>query len=303
MKEQKQIKITRWMHTALTISLLESPVQCAKHLGISITTVYRHIDALEKALEFKIFERSNSGWKLRSEASVLLKTSKQIERLLVSAENEIRHAAGTESGHLRIAVSDDFATYVTKHFKVFCHSYPNIIPELIISSEFSNLKNGQADVAIRPDMDPGDELVGQRIAEMKHAYFASQNYIKLNGIPKDKNDLNNHRICGYGTALKNYSAAKWQTKYINTESFIANFGTTTAIAQATAEDLGIGLLPFFVGDNLPNISSVFKIEDDLSIDIWLVATVAARKRPKVNAFFDFLSKVMKADKDMFAGSG
>jgi DNA-binding transcriptional LysR family regulator len=301
MQEQKQLKITRWMHTALAISKLESPVQCAKYLGISITTVYRHIDALEKALEFKIFDRNNSGWKLREEASVLLNTSKQIERLLIDAENEIRHTAGTESGNLRIAVSDDFARYVTGHLKAFCQRYPKIKPELVVSSEFSDLRNGQADVAIRPDMDPGDNLAGQRVAEMKHAFYASQNYMKLNGILKSKSDLDNHNICGYGTALQNYAVARWQKKYIDPEAFVASFSTTTAIAQAIVEDLGIGLLPCFVGDSLPEVSSIMKLDDDLSIDIWLVSTVVVRKRPKVTAFFDFFSKVMKADKSLFSG--
>ncbi len=302
MKNIKQSQITQWMHTVLTIAQLHSPQQSAQHLGISITTVYRHIDALEKALEFKIFIRNHSGWELRKEALFLLKTSTQIEQLLLHAENEMRHAAGTESGNLRIAVSDDFAHYIIKHLKAFRQIYPKIMPELIISNVFSDLKNAQADVAIRPDMDPGDELIGQRIAEMKHAFYASRSYIKEHGIVKNHADFNRHHICGYGSALKNYTAGKWQHRHISPDSIIAKFDTTSAIVQATIEGLGIGLLPCFVGDGLSELTSVLQLENELTIDIWLVTTVATRKRPKVSAFFDYFAKAMKADKAKFSGS-
>jgi len=301
MKEQRQTKISHWMHTALSITTSGSPAESAKTLGISITTVYRHLDALEKALEFKIFDRSNSGWELKDEASILLKTSEEIEKLLLHAENEIRHAAGTESGILRIAVSDDFASYITKYLHGFCQTYPQIQPELIISSQFSDLVHGHADVAIRPDMDPGDNLVGQRIGVMKHALYASDNYIKKNGSPHNNRDFKNHFICGYGFELQGYSVARWERKNIPSESIIARFGTTTAITHAVIEGLGIGLLPCFVGDSEPTLSQILKVKDDLPIDIWLVTTVTNRKRPKVEAFFNFFGRLMKQDRSRFIG--
>lgn len=300
-KEQQQTKISHWMHTALSIATLGSPAKSAKYLGISITTIYRHLDALEKAIEFNIFDRSNSGWKLKDEASILLKTSKEIEQLLSHAENEIRHAAGVESGILRIAVSDDFASYVCKHLQDFCQTYPQIQPELIISSQFSDLVHGHADVAIRPDMNPGDNLVGQHIDMMNHALYASEDYIKKRDLPSHSHDLKNHLICGYGFELQNYSAARWESENIPPESIIARFGTTTAMAQAVLEGLGIGILPCFIGDDEPTLSRIIKIKCDLPIDIWLVSTVITRKRPKVKAFFDFFTPIMKADSAKFTG--
>lgn len=171
----------------------------------------------------------------------------------------------------------------------------------MISSQFSDLAHDQADVAIRPDMDPGDNLVGHRIGVMKHAFYASDEYIKKKGSPSDKPDLSNHPVCGYGFELKDYSVAKWENKNILPESIIARFGTTTALTQAVIEGLGIGLLPCFVGDSKPELSPVFIVAGGLPVDIWLVSTVASRRRPKVRAFFDYFTHLMKADSAKFTG--
>ena len=213
MSNISQRKMSLWMQTAMVVAVSKSPAISAKQLGLSITTVYRHVEALEQALQFRIFNRSHNGWILRDGAEVLLQTAGKVETLLAQAESEIRHAAGKEKGTLRIAVSDDFATYyVTPLLQRFCAQYPDIQPELIISRNFANLAGGQADVAIRPDMDPGDTLVGQRVGCMTHAFYASNEYIKHNRQSFSLSDLSTHKICGYGFGLRDYAAAQWLDK-------------------------------------------------------------------------------------------
>jgi DNA-binding transcriptional LysR family regulator len=63
----------------------------------------------------------------------------------------------------------------------------------------------------------------------------------------------------------------------------------------------IGLLPCFVGDHLPGISPVLKISDTLPIDIWLVTAATNRKRPKVQAFFQFFAAKLRDDESRFIG--
>ena len=79
------------------------------------------------------------------------------------------------------------------------------MPELIISAKFSDLAQGEADVAIRPDMNPGDTLVGQRVGVMKHAFYASGDYLDQKGFSASNLDLDDHSVCGYGADLRSYS--------------------------------------------------------------------------------------------------
>ncbi|VAW00329.1 hypothetical protein MNBD_ALPHA08-2382 [hydrothermal vent metagenome] len=295
-------KISLWMQTAMSVASSKSPTISARQLGISVTTVYRHVDLLEQSLQYKIFIRRPNGWILREQAGILIKTGHKIEQLLARAEGEIRKAAGVEEGNLRIAVSDDFAAfYVTPHLQKFCATYPEIKPELVISSDFADLVHGQADVAIRPDMDPGDSLVGQRVARLTHAFYASADFLQQNGKPTNLRDLKNFKICDFGHHLSRYTAAIWLKKHVPSHATIARFGNTSTMVLAVEASLGIGLLPCYIGDKLSSLSPVLKIPGTLPVDIWLVSAATNRKRPKIQAFFNFFAPLIRADKGKFLG--
>ena len=291
-----------WMHTALDVAVSGSPSRSAGQLGFNITTVYRHLDALEQSLGVQIFMRRHSGWQLTSEAVGLLEIATKIERLVQQADDELATLSKRVDRHLRIAVSDDFAAYyVGQHLKDFCDLHERLMPELIISSAFSDLAQGEADVAIRPDMNPGDTLVGQRVGVMKHAFYASNDYLDKHDCSASILDLNDHSICAYGADLRNYSASQWIEQHIRTEAIIARFGNVTAMIQAMSQGVGIGLLPCYIGDTLPGLSLVSTVEGGLPIDIWLVTASTNKKRSKVQAFFKFFATKIRSDASRFAG--
>jgi DNA-binding transcriptional LysR family regulator len=303
MRNQQAPNISLWMRTTLSLSVHASPALTAKLLGMNISTVYRHIDALEHSLGLSLFNRRRSGWELRKEVLSLVALGKKVESLLKEAENEIRYTAQVEGGNLRIALSDDFAAhYVAQRLKAFLKTYPAIQPELIVSNQFANLAQGAADVAIRPDMDPGDTLIGHKVGSMQHAFYASQDYVAQYGTPKSLAALKKHIVCGYGADIQNYSAAKWLDRNIPKRAIVARFGNTTTMTQAAMSGIGIGLLPCFVGDALPALIKVLKIKNMLAIDIWLVSTKGNQKLPKVRVFFDFFTAQIRADNDLFSGT-
>ncbi len=295
-------RISSWIHTALAVAQSGSPARGARQLGVSITTAYRHINALERSLGVQIFNRKHTGWTLRDELRVLVSAGEEIERVLRRAENEMRSAAGRGHQTLRIALSDDIAEhYVAPRLRAFCDAHENIQPDLIVSSEFADLASGEADVAIRPDMDPGDTLVGRRVGYITHALYASNAYVRAHGTPASLAALSDHGICGYGPALRHYTAAEWLDAHVSAEAIVARFSHTFTMARAVEEGLGVGLLPCFVGDALACVEPVMVIEGALPVDIWLVAAAASRKWPKVRAFNRFFAARMRADEALFIG--
>ena len=297
-----QKNISYWIQTALVVAESGSPTTAAKHLGINVTTVYRHLEALEQSLESKIFHRKNTGWKLYEEASVLLTAGKEIKKILQNTENELRDKLGKGNRNLRIAVSDDFAFhYLVPKLKKFCDAYKDIRPDIIISSEFTDLENGDADVAIRPDKNPGDSLIGRRVGSMNHAFYASKDYISQHGKPSTLSDLNDHVFCGYGQALQHYNAAKWIEKNIQDKNIVARFSNSTVLMNAVNSGVGIGLLPCYVGDNNAFLNIVMPIKDTMPVDIWLVATQASKNHLKIKAFFDYFAEEFHADHNLFKG--
>ncbi len=303
MKNYHHRKLTLWMQTAIAVAETGSPTRAVRILGVSITTIYRHLDALERSFGFKIFDRQQSGWTLREQASPLLMVGREIERLVKQAENDIRDAADSTHETLRIALSEEFAIhYVAPRLGAFCKAHKNIQPDLIVSSKFADLVYGEADVAIRPDRNPGDTLVGRRVGQISHALYASHDYIRQYGLPQTISVMNQHRFCGYSSNLTHYTAARWLEKNVKTGSMVARFGSTAAMTQAVAEGLGIGLIPCYVGDYNASLAPIKKIRNDLPVDIWLVTAAVNKKRSRVRAFFKFFAGAIRTDKNIFSSS-
>ena len=291
------------IQTAMAVAEAGSPVGGAKKLGVSVTTVYRHLEMLEQSLEVQVFDRHHKGWTIRKDASVLLASGKEIERLLWQTRNDIQEAAGIRSRNLRIAISEDLAShYIVPLLDDFCRANNGIQPDLIIGSDFADLVQGEADVAIRPHMDPGDILVGRRVCHMTHAFYASHDYCKQMGSISTLAELKKQTICGYGDLLKDYTAAQWMDDHIDQDDIAMRFGCTSAMIRAVTEGIGLGLLPCFVGDSISSLKSVMTVENGLRVDIWLVTAAANKKRPAVRAFFKFFGSAFRADKKRFIGS-
>ena len=291
-----------WMHSALDIAVSGSPTRSARRLGFNITTIYRHLDALEQSLGVQIFIRRHNGWQLTSEAAGLLEIGKKMEQLVDQADGELKALTKRVDRHLRVAVSDDFAAYyVAQHLQGFCEIYDWLMPELVISPQFSDLSQGEVDVAIRPDMNPGDTLVGQRVGMMKHAFYASSDYFDQYGCPDSNAALSNHFVCGYGTDLIGYTASQWIERHIKSAAIIARFGNVTSMIEAVVQGVGIGLLPCYIADHIPTLKLARSIDGGLPIDLWLVTASANKKRPKVKAFFKFFATKIRSDASQFAG--
>ncbi len=309
MQKQKSQLSCHLMQTTLSVAQTRSPTLSARQLGFSVTTVYRHIDALEHSLGVQVFDRHHSGWSLRAAAYPLLSASEQIEQLLQLARSEIQDAAGVASARLRIAVSQDMAThFVVPHLRAFCQSGALIQPELIVASSFNDLVRGEADVAIRPHGDPGDSLIGRKVCAMSHAFYGSRSYFRRHGRTargiQSAAHINwtAHDICGFGQTLSEYRAAQWLEDNIPTGAITARFDCTSTLARAVSEGVGIGLLPCFVGDRISSLRAFAKIDGGLPIDIWLVTAAANRKRDNVKSFFKFFAASLRAQKALFKGA-
>ncbi len=291
-----------YLQTLLAVARSGSPSAAAAAIGMNVTTVYRHIDGLEQALGVQVFERRHRGWIVRSEAAFLIDCGDDIERLLHRAQTQARAASGAGSPLLRIAVSDDFALhYVAPRLTALRAANRLLQPDLVVSHRFADLDLGEADVAIRPHMAPGDTLIGRKVGRMLHAIYASQDYVRRCGGPASVDELRAHAVCGFGSALADYTVAQWFAARVDPDAVVARFGSTSAMTGAVEAGLGLGLLPCFVGDAMSALVPVLAVEDGLPIDIWLVATAANRRRPNVLAFFKYFAEAIKRDAMLFRG--
>src|SRR5689334_11735980 len=96
----------------LAVSRSGSLTEAARALKTSTSTVARRIDALEKRLGVRLFDRRPSGYTLTESGGAILRKAEEVEQAILSVEREALGRDLRPSGKVRIAASDDIATHV-----------------------------------------------------------------------------------------------------------------------------------------------------------------------------------------------
>ncbi len=286
----------------LAIAETRSPLKAAEFAGVSASTMYRHINALEEKVGAKLFDRLPEGWQATAAGEDAIQLAKDVEKSVSDLEARLRVKTTVPQGALTISVSDEFAWhYIAPLLQQFRDRYPAIIPAVHVSNTFADLARHEADVAIRPSKDPGETLIGRKAGQMRHALYASRSYVKRHGAPVTIDDMTQHFVCEYDQAIKSYDVARWLSTVCSGYQVAAKFNTLSALSAAVQTGLGIAVLPCYIGDQLPGVVSIMAIEDGLPLDIWLVAHRSRKRDPNVRAFFDFFATALLRDAAMFQG--
>lgn len=288
---------------ALAVAATGSPAGAARQLRVDITTIYRRIEALERAAGTRLFVRRARGWSLVAEATAIFEVARRGQHLLDEALEAIQTSGRDKSGRLRVAASEDLAThYLAPRLATFFAAFGRIEVEIMVSPRFADLGGGEADVAIRPHHEPGNTLFGRKVGTMRHALYAAPAYLTRHGHPQSLGDLAGHAVCGFCGDLSDYSIARLINDSVPRSSMPARFSSTAALARAAIEGLGLAALPCFVGDAEPRLQRVTEVDAGVPVEIWLVTTADNRARPPVRAFMRFFSAAIRADYALLGGN-
>ncbi|MBE0585742.1 MAG: LysR family transcriptional regulator, partial [Desulfofustis sp.] len=83
----------------------------AKALGVNHSTVFRRINALEKKLQVRLFERLKSGYTLTSAGEDVLAYARQVDAQMHAIQRRIQGKDIRLSGYLKISTTDTLGYY------------------------------------------------------------------------------------------------------------------------------------------------------------------------------------------------
>jgi DNA-binding transcriptional LysR family regulator len=281
-----------------------SPSKAARALGRAPSSIYRAIERLEKTVGAPLFLRSSSGWKPTDAGLKILRLGERMEAEIAEVELSLLHRSQRFPAPVRLSASDGFASYLGPVLAAFAERQRDVTIDLLVDNNFVDLLRRQADIAIRPDMRPGDGLVGRRAGRLAHALYGSVRLLQRHGMPASLTDLSRYRLCSLTPALPHFTASSWSKAYNATHgspiAFVAN--TETALATAIAAGGGIGVLPCFIGDRLEGVTRVPAINVGEPVDIWLVTHPTLRENVVVRSLIRTLAAAIRKDARLFAGS-
>lgn len=270
----------------LAVARTGSVSGAAEKLAVNQSTVSRRINAFEAEMNVRLFERLTTGYQLTAEGQELLQRGLRIEEEATAIEHGVMGKNIELKGPVRVTVSLTVASYLLMPIlKEFNAQHPGIELRLDLSDNLYNLTQREADVALRVITGPVPEnLVGRELGKIGLAVYGEKRYLgkylrsakplPLRWIGEDNTD----------------PRPAWLHKHTDPLELVMRSNDVLATAAAIRQGLGVGRLPIFVGDALPEL---VRFEDAPTLPkrpFWFLTHPDLRRVNRVRVFSAFLSE-------------
>ncbi len=289
-------KLKIFHNVALDLNISEA----AHKMNISHSSISRQISALERDLKVSLFKRHARGLTLTEQGKILFKTAHDIFGKIALTEAKLTESKENPTGPLTIAATVAFGTtWLAPRIEKFTNSYPDIDVSIIIENKYTDLAQGEADVALRLTEPTQMDLIRFPLYEFQFKIYSSPEYIEKYGIPKDVSELPNHKIVAFGDSVEPSIPdvncildLLPKNKKVKT-LFISNmYGVMRAIGGGA----GIGALPEYMRISNNNLVPILPTIDTPKTIIYFTYPPELKGSKKIEALRDFLVREVNKEK-------
>lgn len=273
----------------------------ARALDVNPSSVYRRLEALEKALEVRLFERLRSGYRLTPAGEALAEAAEKMEREALTVEGRIKGTDVRLEGHLRLSTSEAVALHLLMPWLAeFRDTYPGLTLDVALTNQIVDLSKREADVVIRGTGHPPEHLVGRRTARISFAAYASTAY--LDRVGRDR-PLVDYDWLGFDGPMLRVQQAKWLATHVPESKIRLRFDSFSPLRQAVAQGFGCASLPWFACHDDPALERLPGTAVATDFHLWVLTHPDLRKSARVRAFLQFFGTRLAALDDRVMGRG
>ena len=236
-----------------------------RHLGMPLTTVSRHLAALEDHLGVRLITRTTRDLVLTEAGRHYLNSCRRVISELETAERLVAGEQGEPQGELAITAPVVFGRLqVLPITTEFLRTFPRVTVRLLLVDRVLELLEEGLDVAVRIGPLPDSSLIATRVGIIRHVTCASPAYLDERGAPPSPRELADHDCISF-TALSAgdrwvYPAGKARQRIGVRPRLVVN--TAEAAIDAARSGLGITrVLSYQVAKDLADRSLRLILED------------------------------------------
>lgn len=290
---------------ALAIGRGGSVGAAAQMLGVNATTVQRRLDALERALGARLFDRSRGGYHpteagrmVIEQAGRMADQADEIERTVLGRDREL-------TGPLRLAT----AFVVMEHLlpqplAAFTRAYPGIEVEVVENAFLVDLARRhadsaqawsrlEADVALRLSAQVAEHLVGRKLGDSQCRVYALRG---APGLPQAVTPLPVLLKEAPWIAFERDASARvydrWMRNHLAGAQVRVRVDIFNAKAAMLRTGIGVGILPTFMQARLPELVPVSDVIPELSVPLWMLTHPDLRGTARVRAFMQHVGDAL-----------
>lgn len=254
----------------------------ARASKVEHTTVARRIDALESALQTRLFDRFPKGWALTAAGLALLPHARKMEDDMHAL---MRIAGGTAalSGTVRVSAPPALATYLlAPRLRDILRRLPGIDIDLRGETRQADLTRREADIALRFDRPQAPGLAVRHVADVTYGLYARADYLAAH--PPGQ-----WQFLGYDELLQDAPQQLWLDQLRGTRRYSLRSNDQGALYQAAAAGCGVAVLPRYLVDTQSStLGAIDTPACPVSRKLWIVMHDDVRRSAPVRAVADEL---------------
>lgn len=279
-----------WDDLKFVLSVAEtgSVSGAARVLGVNHATVLRRISAFEAAHGAEVFERSQQGYRLRTDRADVIEAAREAALALGRVSHLLR-AGGEVSGDvLRLTSTDTFCTTVLASGmgRISEVMAPHRVC-LMSSNAHLDMGRLQADLAVRPSRTLPPDMAGEVAAELGFGAYAR--------------DPEETRWLGLAGALARAAPAQWLAETVEREAIAACADSFLALREMAAAGQGIAILPHLLASGRSELRLIDRGLPRMHIPIWVLCHRDLAGSPRMARFMSVVKEVVAAEACALAG--
>ncbi len=288
------------MDTALDWSLVASFLAvadggslsaAARASGMAQPTLGRRVRALEGQLGVTLFDRVAQGLVPTEAAAALLPAA----RAMRAAAAGLGLAAAAQrpglAGTVRITASVVVAhTALPPMLAALRAAEPDIAIELAPSDASDNLLFHEADIALRMYRPRDLDVVTRHVADLSIGLYGARDYLERVGRPEDLADLARFDVVGLDRSDLDLRTLAGLGLDVTRDRFGVRCDDPMAYWALVRAGCGIGGVQCRVADADPAVERVLPHLDLPAWPIWLTATAALYRAPRIRRVWDALAE-------------
>jgi len=267
----------------------------ARALGLTQPTVARHLDALEQALGYDLFIRSQRGLSPTDAALALVPF---VDTLAATAAALLRAASGYGTrvrGTVRISASEVMGVEVLPPLLAALRAqHPELVVELALSNAVEDLLRREADVAVRMVQPTQAALIAQRVGAIDLGFHAHRTYLERKGTPETLADLAHHDLIGFDRETATIRAMRPRVPTVMHSGFALRADSDLAQLAAIRAGFGIGICQVPLAARTPELVRLLVPDLTLALPTYVVMHEDLRANPACRAVFDALATGLRA---------
>jgi DNA-binding transcriptional LysR family regulator len=265
-------------------------------LNLSQSAISRQISGLEQSLNIPLFHRHARGLILTEQGEDLYLTAHDVFHKIAMTEARLTENKERPEGPLKITTTIGFGSvWLTPRIKEFMDLYPEINLTIILVYDDLDLAMREADVAIRLTPPKQPDLIQRHLMKIHYRCYASPEYLKIHGMPKISEDLDDHHLVTFGEEVGD------QTDLLPALNFLQGVGAKGrrrkpalqvnniyGIYRAVRSGVGIGALPDYFTEGSPNLVHILPELQSPETDVYFVYPEELKQSARIAVFRDFL---------------